>query len=329
MDDTGGGDDGPPPPMDSGMSHGDLSLGCKAPAPAGAQLAAAPKPYAGTCPTLAPMTTIDAVITSSGNQRKFWVVVPEDMQPDEKLPVIFLWHWLGADAQDFVERGNVQTAVNKQRFLAVVPQAKGDLQFTWPATALESAARLEEDAVFFDDMLSCVSQQFNVDSNCVSSAGVSAGALWTAQLVGVRGDWIASFMSLSGGTGGTAIKPWKAPAHKMPAFVLWGGSTDTCGGVLNFGAISQNLEMGLTTGNHFLVECIHNCGHSVPPFEAGMGATAFESLWQFGLDHPFWLYPGESKYKQSGMPADLPPWCGIGMGGAMQRTGMCIDESQC
>jgi poly(3-hydroxybutyrate) depolymerase len=103
---------------------------------------------------------------------------------------------------------------------SAIPQAKGDLQFTWPATTIDSQARLDEEAAFFDDMLSCVSAQYHVDSNCVASTGVSAGALWTSQLVGVRGEWISSFMSLSGGTGGLAIKPWKEPTHKMPGFVL-------------------------------------------------------------------------------------------------------------
>jgi len=310
-------------------SHGDLSLGCKAPVPAGAKVAAAPKPYAGTCPTIPQTTTQDVAIMTSGNQRKFWIVLPTNLDPNEELPVLFLWHWLGGSAQDFFDKGNVQAAVDEQRFIAVIPQAKGDLQFTWPATNLDSAARLEEDATFFDDMLSCVSAQFHVDPNCVSSTGVSAGALWTDQLVGARGDWIASFMSLSGGTGGTAIKPWKAPTHKMPGFVLWGGATDSCGsGLLNFGMISQNLEMNMVSGGHFLVECIHNCGHSVPPFEAPAMSTQFKALWQFGLDHPFWLDPGESPY-QNGLPADMPPWCGIGMGGSTPRTGTCVESSEC
>jgi hypothetical protein len=173
-----------------------------------------------------------------------------------------------------------------------------------------------------------VSAQFNVNANCVSSAGVSAGALWTDQLVGVRGDWISSFMSLSGGTGGVAIKPWKEPAHKLPGFVLWGGTTDSCAGLLNFQDISHDLEMNLTTNGHFFLECVHNCGHSVPPFVAPAGESTFKSLWQFGLDHPFWLYPGESPY-ETGLPADLPEWCGVGMGGATPRTGTCIDQSQC
>src|SRR5688500_14008920 len=134
-EDAGGGGSG------SGSGTIDLSLGCKADPPPGAKLAAAPKTYAGTCPALPMTTTQDVTITSSGNARKFWIVVPEDLQPDEKLPIIFLWHWLGGEAQDFFERGEVQMAVNTQRFLAVIPQAKGDLQFTWPATNLDSAAR--------------------------------------------------------------------------------------------------------------------------------------------------------------------------------------------
>jgi len=319
------GDDAPGEPPDAPR---DLSLGCKLDPPPGAKVAAAPKPYAGTCPTLPMMTTQDAVITSSGNARKFWVVVPANVAADERLPVIFLWHWLGGSAQAFFDKGDVQAAADQQRFIAVIPEAKGDLQFTWPATTIDSQPRLEEEATFFDDMLSCVSAQLHVDPNCVASTGVSAGALWTSQLVGVRGDWISSFMSLSGGTGGLAIKPWTEPAHKLPGFVLWGGPTDVCGGVLNFTDISHDLEMHLTTGGHFFVECIHNCGHSVPPFDPPPGGTQFKALWQFALDHPFWLDPGESPYER-GLPADLPAWCGIGMGSATPRTGMCIDQNQC
>jgi hypothetical protein len=304
-------------------------MGCKLDPPAGAKVAAAPKTYAGTCPTLGQTTVQDAVIVSSGNMRKFWVVVPANLQPSEKLPVMFLWHWLRGSAQDFFDRGAVQAAVDEQRFLAVIPQQKGDLQFVWPATNLDSAPRMVEEETFFDDMLSCVSAQYNVNSNCVSSAGVSAGALWTDQLVGARGDWIASFMSLSGGTGGIAIKPWTEPDHKLPGMVLWGGPTDNCANLLNFQDISRDLETNLKTNGHFLLECIHNCGHSVPPFVAPMGETQFHSLWQFGLDHPFWLYPGESPYGDNGLPADLPPWCGIGENSATPRTGMCIDQNQC
>lgn len=319
----------------SGGSAGDagvdpnLALGCKGTPPPGAQLAAAPKAYTGgTCPTLPRTTTgADIAITSSGNQRAFWLVVPENLQENEQLPIVFLWHWLGGEAQDFFERGEVQAAVDEQRFLAIIPQKKGDITFVWPYSAIDSTARAAEEAVFFDDLLSCVSEQFNVNSNCVASAGVSAGALWTDQLAGMRGEYLSSFMSLSGGVGGV-IKPWIVPDHKMPALVLWGGPTDNCFGLLKFNEESAALETALVQGGHFFAECVHNCGHAVPPFESPPGSSKFKALWQFAFDHPFWLAPGVSPYA-TGLPADLPDWCGIGQGGATPRTEQCIDNSEC
>jgi predicted esterase len=325
---VGGGGAGGTGPTGGGGGT-DLGLGCKGPVPPGAPEAAAPKPYSGgSCPPLPPASAADVAIVSSGSARTFYLVVPADLDPSERLPLLFLWHWLGGSAKSFLEKGEVQAAADQQRFLAVIPQKKGDLQFAWPFSALDSAARMQEEAIFFDDLLACVSEQFPVEPSCVASAGVSAGALWTDQLVGLRGEYLASFMSLSGGTGGAAIKPFTAPAHKLPGFVLWGGPDDNCYGVLSFAALSQDLEDNLVAGGHFFLECIHNCGHAVPPFEAAPGSSTFRSLWQFALDHPFWLAPGESPYA-SGLPADLPSWCGIGKGSAVPRTGACSEPSAC
>jgi len=307
----------------------DLSLGCKGEPPAGATLAPAAKPYSGgMCPVLPMVTTEDITLDSGGAPRKLWLVVPEELAADEQLPVIFLWHWLGGDAKSFFEKAEVQAAVNEQRFLAVIPQKKGDTQFSWPYSVIDSAERLEEEAVFFDDMLACVSEQFKINSNCVSSTGVSAGALFTGQLAGVRGEYLASITSLSGGTGGQYIQPWKPAAHKMPAMVLWGGDKDLCV-VIDFKQTSQDLESHLISDGHFFLECIHNCGHSVPPFDAPEGFSRYKSMWQFSLDHPYWAKPGESPYNQSGLPGDLPDWCGIGKDSATPRVGECLDGSGC
>ena len=71
-------------------------------------------------------------------------------------------------------------------------------------------------------------------------------------------------LSLSGGVGG-GVKPWGKPAHKLPMMVLWGGPTDSCFGVIRFNVISKTLENELTRDGHFLLECVHNCGHAEPP----------------------------------------------------------------
>jgi predicted esterase len=307
-------------------------ISCSVEAPEGAAHAPPPPAYSGgECPALA---TGFNTITSSGNAREFRLVLPADLDPAERLPVVFLWHWMGGSADGFYERGEVQAAVDTQRFIAVIPEAKGDinvfgLELQWPYDVTQSAARIEEEFVFFDDMLACVAEQVSINNDCVASAGVSAGALFTGQLAGGRGQYLSSILSLSGGVGGNLIKGWTQPEHRMPAMVLWGGDTDACFGLMNFVETSQELETSLTAGGHFFLECIHNCGHAQPPLDVPPGLSAFAALWQFVFDHPYWLKPGESPYLQGGITPSLPMWCGIGAGSATPRTGECLEPPGC
>jgi len=310
----------------SGGGSNASGVSCKSDPPPGAELAPPPPPYSGgACPALAPGLN---TFQSMGNDRSFILVVPSDMQPDENLPVIFLWHWLGGSATDFLEQGEVQTAADSQRFIAVIPESKDDIQFKWPFDIQQKQERIDEEFTFFDDMLSCVSEQFKVNNNCVASAGVSAGALFTDQLAGGRGQYLSSILSLSGGVGGV-VRPWTQPDHRMAAMVLWGGPTDQCFGVMNFDTASKALEKSLDDGGHFYLECVHNCGHAAPPLEAPQGLTNFASLWQFVFDHPYWLKPGTSPYTSDGISKMLPSWCAIGAGSATPRTGECPNPPGC
>ncbi len=313
------------------MGGGFLSPYCSMSPPAGAQVAPALPKYGGSCPTIETgydlmSDTAVNVISSSGADRNIAVIAPHDHQADEVLPGVVMWDWRGGSAKDFYERSEVQDAANVQRFIAVIPEAKGDVLFKWPFTILDTDARLEEEFVFFDDMLACVAEQFNVEANCVSSTGVSAGALFTGQLAGGRGQHLAAIMPLSGGVGGGTVKPWKSSAHKMPALVLWGGRDDFCVAV-DFNKASMELEDGLIADGHFITECIHNCGHSTPPFDVPMGYTTFAPLWMFALDHPYWLDDGESPYG-GGLPDGYPEWCAVGAGNATERVGECAG-SEC
>jgi hypothetical protein len=257
------------------------------------------------------------------------VAVPGNLRADERLPVIFLWHWLGGSASSFYSDGELQAAVDQQRFLAVMPEAKGDLTYKWPFSVQDTDTRMHEESVFFDDMLACVAARFpTLNRNCVSSAGVSAGALFTDQLASTRANRLASFVSISGGTGGV-IRNWGKPAHKLPALVLWGGSTDQCLGLLNFQQESENLESALAAQGNFMIGCVHNCGHGVPPIDAPPGQSKLAGLWDFVFAHPFWLRAGESPYLTSGLPKTLPSWCAIGAGKATPRTGACLSGSGC
>jgi len=161
---------------------------------------------------------------------------------------------------------------------------------------------------------------------------VSAGALFTDQLAQARSQTLASFISLSGGTGASIIKPWTGAARKLPGVVLWGGdgppgmdgATDLlgCAGIgMNFSVASRALETAMTADGHFLVECRHNCGHVEPPLTPVAGESQYAGMWQFALNHPFWLPAGQSPFIAAGLPASMPAWCAIGMGNSSPRSG--------
>lgn len=317
-----------------------LSNLCAETPPEGSARPAAPPGYSGgSCPTLMPGVN---PMGSGGVDREFTLLVPSEIGSDERLPIVFFWHWLGGDMDDFVQRGELEAAVNQQRFIAVVPASIPTpvslypaLDLKWPYDITQSAARMEQEFVFFDDMLSCVVEQYSTNTDCVSSVGVSSGALFTDQLAAHRSRYLANFLSLSGGVGtgqgglADVIKPWKGAEHKLPGLVLWGGDSDNCFNLLKFKDQSQALENALEADGHFFLECVHNCGHAQPPIDSPDGMSVFAPLWQFIFDHPYWLEPGESPYIQHGLPEGFPLWCGVGKASAVQRTGVCVDDSQC
>lgn len=318
----------PPPASDAGgASTNDAGsdapavsgpISCSAAVPAGV---ARPLPlpvYAGACPSLAA-----APATTKLGDREFIVFRPMTIGAGEKLPVVFLWHWLGGAADKMGSIMEVQAASEKHRFVGVVPVSKSDALFRWPFEASQSQARVEEEAKFFDDMLACVAAAIPVNADCVSTAGVSAGALWSAQLAVARSQRISSFVSLSGGVGGF-VRGWETVPHRMPALVLWGGADDVYPDnftIVDFEDASRNLEGALGKDGHFMVECIHNCGHAVPPFDAPPpGGLRFDVVWRFLLDHPYWLAPGQSPYANAPLPSSFPTWCATGAGKATPRA---------
>lgn len=323
-----------PPPIDAAPDAPLARWVCNRPAPEGAPTPTPPPTYP-SCPTLvAGLNTI----TSSMTTRTFMLVLPAVPQVGEKLPVLFLWYWLGGSAQGFIDRAEVQQAVDDQRFIAVVPVAIGATVFPtsfntkWPFDITQSPARMNQEFTFFDDMLSCVEQQFPVNQSCVSTVGVSAGALFTDQLAQARSQTLASFISLSGGVGATIIKPWVGASHKLPALVMWGGDGPPtmdgikdilgCFGVgMDFSVASRALEAGLVQGGQFFVECKHNCGHVEPPLQPPPGESKYAAIWRFAFDHPFWLPAGQSPWLTNGLPSDAPAWCGIGANSATPRSG--------
>ena len=70
-----------------------------------------------------------------------------------------------------------------------------NLNTKWPFDITQSQTRMDEEFLFFDDMLACVEAQYHINTSCVSTVGVSAGALFTDQLAQARSNWRISSRS--------------------------------------------------------------------------------------------------------------------------------------
>lgn len=269
----------------------------------------------GACPTLRRGPTSDAGLNAGfrtgGQTRQFRLIVPRNYDGAEAWPVLFAWHWLNASSGSFVRTGEIESAAEEMRFIAVLPDGLSSYVFDWPFAEVWG---VPGELTFFDDMLSCVSQQLRVDPRRVYGAGVSAGALWLTYLTTTdRADYFAAVDVMSGGLGEVPFA-WRmeyAPQrHKFPALVLWGGPSDWLG--LSFSEASTRYRDALIADDHFVVQCVHSAGHAVPPVEAPAdGGTRFRPLWRFLLDHPYGSAPGASPYFTTGLPAGMPSWCDI------------------
>ncbi|HTQ41498.1 MAG TPA: hypothetical protein VMI75_02000 [Polyangiaceae bacterium] len=289
----------------------------------------------GTCPALVAGTN---TITSSASARQFILVLPSQYgkgsTPPAPLPLFVMWHYIGGDAEGMVKNAQAQSSADALNVIIAVPNKKGDValpfysgvDFAWPYLTTSSDARVAEEVTFFDDMVTCVSAQYPIDQSCISTVGVSAGALWVSQLAQSRSERLASALVISGGIGPALpiaqgvvdVRGWNGMPRPIPMAIGWGGPMDQCG--VDFDTASHNLETAVKPGGNFVVECIHNCGHAVPPVDP---TTGLKDLYQFALDHPYWLPPGASPYLATGLPPNTPSWCGIGIGSAVMRTGAC------
>ena len=293
----------------------------------GADVARVPAPMPvyshGSCPVLVGGSTADTSViegfATTDQVRSFRLLVPADYDGATPMPVMFAWHWLNADAGSFVSQGELETAIQQFPFIIVLPEKRrfpnGNkmYQFDWPFVETWGA---DAELAFFDDLLACVNANFNVDPQRVYAIGVSAGGLWATYLSTTdRVNHLAAVESLSGGLGsfaanGTGWTMQFAPQqNKFPAIVLWGGDHDWLG--ISFKDASIAYRDALLADGHFVVQCIHDQGHAVPPIEAPPGTTRFAFLWQFMLDNPMSVPAGQSPWHTSGLPASAPSWCTV------------------
>ncbi len=244
-----------------------------------------PEYSGGTCPTLEDGLNED--FASAELERSFKLLLPD--QPSG-APVLFAWHWLGGNADAIVGALDLEDRVENEGVIVVSPVSSGSA-FEW-----EFLSDPEDniDLQFFEDMLSCIHEQFTVDMDRIFATGMSAGGLWTSYLTIHESEWLAATAPLSGGA---SEDVWIPPVRAMPVLLTWGGPTDFAVG-LNFHAANQTFSQLLRDRGSFVAECEHTGGHAIPN-------EASDYLWRWFEDHP--MDTDAEPYEA--LPESYPAFC--------------------
>jgi poly(3-hydroxybutyrate) depolymerase len=229
----------------------------------------------------------NANFASGGEQRHFIMRLPSNTKG---AGLLFTWHWLNGSAQQILQQG-FNNLPNTEDVIVVSPSSCCG-QYEWQ-TGIAPAQNV--DLQFFDDILACVHEQYDIDLDRVWSTGHSAGGLWTSYLAMHRAEHLAAMAALSGGIYGASS--YTKPAAPIPVMLVWGGESDTYGS-FSFDQANKVYSQQLKQDGHFVVECSGNFGHSMPP-EPLM-------VWPFFRDHPRGITP---EPWAGGLPSELPGWC--------------------
>jgi predicted esterase len=243
-------------------------------------------PYDGSCPTF--VEGENTAFQSAGLNRTIQIRLPADPLG---APVVFGWHWLGGTATEIITWLGLNTMVDEGA-IVIAPESSG-LTYEWDYMSVSDSV----DATLFDDLLWCLWEQYQVDDKRIYATGMSAGGLMTTFLIIARSEQLAAAVPFSGGLYAHA---YQSPAESIPVMLVWGGPSDTYGS-FSFDVASQDFSDGLQADGHFVVECEHTGGHTIPN-------GADDMAWLFFQDHPKSI---DAEPWISALPSELPSYCAL------------------
>jgi len=217
----------------------------------------------GACPTFAGG---ENAVSSAGVERSFRLYLPAE---PTGAPILFLWHPLGGNAQWMARFMDAEEAAVEHEMIIAVPDSREGILTEWGYLGDATP-----DLTLFDDLLSCLSVQYQADLTRVYTSGFSAGALWSSYLVVNRAEHLAAAVILSGGVG--MFFEYETPRYRLPVLLAWGGPRDVFNnGLVRFNELSAAFRDALVADDHFVVSCVHNGGHTPPAGVASWGYNFF------------------------------------------------------
>ncbi|MBK9031957.1 MAG: hypothetical protein IPL61_11625 [Myxococcales bacterium] len=271
----------------------DTSAGADAGLDSGSTVHAFVPTPTGTCP---PLVTGDQMFAPGGVAPRR---VKLTLSPSAaRGPLILYWHATGSNTDEaaYALGATQQALVDAGAVIAVPAADPAAGQFPW---FIVNQSTRQDDFLVADEIVACLAQANRIDTDRVHSMGMSAGGLQTTGMTFLRGTYIASVATYSGGVPSIFTPPPLDPDNKSAALIFYGGTSDNVFNV-DFQDAAMRFYTLLTDGGHYAALCNHNTGHAIP-------RDAAPSVAQFFADNPFGAWP--SPYAAAGLPASFPAYC--------------------
>jgi poly(3-hydroxybutyrate) depolymerase len=246
-------------------------------------------------PTIACPQIVDGQVTFPGlGAVRFWLNANPKI--DSTGPLVIHWHAIGSSPDD-------SRLILDTTSIANITSAGGlvaaPFSSTKTGTDLGPGVWYDGDIAFVDNIVGCaLAQGLPIDTRRIHTTGVDIGGVMAATVSYARSNFIASFVSNSGGLIKSHSVALQDPSHVPEALVVHGGAgKDTVG--LDWTAASEVLVSDLEEKGGYVVECDHGGAH---------GGPADGSSWQsqFLLDHSYRRMPHPYS---NGLPSTFPSYC--------------------
>jgi poly(3-hydroxybutyrate) depolymerase len=235
---------------------------------------------------------------SGGSDREYELHVPDGYVPGTATPLVFVFHGIGSSIDGMLGAENLLDEANETGHILVAPQAleRGGTAAWDPVGGPD----YNLDVVLFDDLFTCMSEQYTIDPERVYVTGMSLGGIFTGTLISSRSDVLAAAAPFSGGL----FRPKSAGSVPIPTVVSWGGVEDSYYDQ-DFDALAAQMIDSLGNDGHFVIQCNHGLGHS-------LSAEVWDYAFQFFTDHPRGVAP--PPYAETDLPEIFPEYCSIAGG---------------
>lgn len=241
-----------------------------------------------------------STLVVDGVTRTFSVELPTDTS---HMALLFLWHGFMQVPTDFAN--TIVYDVPSGKWVPFDPNAfPMPLMIVTPYdTGLLPPAGLDWDIVsgakdfpFFEGMLECIEQEFNIDKTRIYSFGFSAGAVFTdllsakyphlfAATISESGAWFNDQAEWSDVTIPVIQWQWPAfdPADRGNVLLTHGGPNDFAT-VISLESANRKALSFLHENGRTVMECAHTFGHTLDPDLTQ--SMYYEYMWDHRLGGP-------------------------------------------